>query len=188
MNAILNLAIDVAIFILPLPIISRLNMPVCNRIGLVLLFSIGFFICLITVLRMTTLPVTLRFREPTWESAPTNLWSFIEAAVGVLCACLITLRRAISKMWPKRWRSNKNSSEPRQFKQFPFRVPFSLSDFSGSASKTLSFVETYPLEATDPKLRGKNETRVSHTLTQTESQERIVESITVRTDVEIYSN
>jgi hypothetical protein len=109
-NAITNLITDIAIFILPLPVIVRLNMSLGSRIGLVVLFSMGFFICLTTALRMGTLPLTLRTREPTWESAPTNLWSFIEAATGVICACLISLRKSVAALWPKRWRSTKGTS------------------------------------------------------------------------------
>jgi hypothetical protein len=104
-KAILNLLTDLAIFILPMPIIFRLNMTAGSRIGLAILFSLGFFICLTTALRMATLPLTLKGKEPTWESAPTNLWSFIESATGVICACLISLRKSIGALWPKRWRS-----------------------------------------------------------------------------------
>ncbi|KAF1836161.1 hypothetical protein BDW02DRAFT_629041 [Decorospora gaudefroyi] len=109
-NAITNLLTDLAIFILPIPVIFRLNMSIGSRIGLVVLFSMGFFICLTTALRMATLPLTLRTKEPSWESAPTNLWSFIEAATGVICACLISLRKSISGLWPQRWTSRKGAS------------------------------------------------------------------------------
>lgn len=93
-----------------MPVIVRLNMSVGNRVGLVVLFSMGFFICLTTALRMGTLPLTLNTKEPTWESAPTNLWSFVEAATGVICACLISLRKSVAALWPKRWRSKKGTN------------------------------------------------------------------------------
>lgn len=85
-------------------------MSIGSRIGLVVLFCVGFFICLTTALRMATLPLTLKTKEPSWESAPTNLWSFIESATGVICACLISLRQSISTLWPRRWRSRKGTS------------------------------------------------------------------------------
>jgi hypothetical protein len=99
-NAVLNLTTDIAIFILPMPVILRL----------VVLFSMGFFICLTTALRMATLSASLHAKEPTYQSAPANLWSFIEAAVGVICACLISLRKSIGSMWPKKWRSTRGTS------------------------------------------------------------------------------
>ncbi|RAR09266.1 mannitol 1-phosphate dehydrogenase [Stemphylium lycopersici] len=80
------------------------------RIGLVVLFSMGFFICLITALRMATLPLSLKTTDITWDAAPTNLWSFIEAATGVICACLISLRKGVAALWPSRWRCGKSKS------------------------------------------------------------------------------
>ncbi|KAF2621930.1 hypothetical protein BU25DRAFT_481224 [Macroventuria anomochaeta] len=109
-NAVSNLLTDISVFILPIPVLVRLNMSIGSRIGLVMLFCIGFFICLTTALRMATLPLTLRTNEPSWESAPTNLWSFIESATGVICACLISLRQSVCALWPKRWRSRKGTS------------------------------------------------------------------------------
>lgn len=95
---------------MPIPVIVRLNMSIGSRVGLVVLFCMGFFICLTTALRMMTLPLTLKTKEPSWESAPTNLWSFIESATGVICACLISLRQSIGALWPKRWRSRKGTT------------------------------------------------------------------------------
>jgi hypothetical protein len=63
---------------------------------------------------MSTLPLSLRTKEPTWASAPTNLWSFIEAATGVICACLISLRQSIRRLCPKKWRVDKGTSEAYQ--------------------------------------------------------------------------
>jgi hypothetical protein len=85
-------------------------MSIGSRVGLVVLFCMGFFICLTTALRMATLPLTLKTKEPSWESAPTNLWSYIESATGVICACLISLRQSIGALWPQRWRSRKGTA------------------------------------------------------------------------------
>lgn len=109
-NATLNLVTDIAIFILPMHVIFRLNMSTGSKIGLIVLFSIGFFICLTTALRMFTLSQSLKAKEPTYESAPANLWSFIEAATGVIAACLISLRKTIGALWPAKWRSTKGST------------------------------------------------------------------------------
>lgn len=180
-NAISNLLTDLSIFFLPLPLIMKLNMSIGNRIGLVFLFSIGFFICLITMLRMATLPLTLKTREPTWESAPTNLWSFIEAAVGVICACLISLRRTISKFWPKRWRSTKGSSAG------------AYGAYSGRGSQPLSGrnknMSSFHMEALKggTKHSAKTETNVT-IISRSESQERMIEGITVTKDVQVSRN
>lgn len=182
-NAISNLITDLAIFFLPMPVISRLNMSAGNRIGLVVLFSIGFLICLITILRMATLPQTLKATEPTWESAPTNLWSFIEAAVGVICACLISLRKTISAYWPDRLKSSKDTNRPYQYH----------SGSGLSARRPQNGVPpTYAMDTMKPK--GLGETHVSVVtksmgvgVSRSSSQERMIDGITVTKDVVISS-
>lgn len=94
-----------------MPIISRLQMSLSKKIGLAIIFVIGFFICLTTALRMKTLVRSAHAKEQTWESAPANIWSFIEAAVGVICACLISLRKLLSICWPDSFRSSKKNSD-----------------------------------------------------------------------------
>lgn len=176
-NAISNLTIDLIIFFLPLPMIMKLNMSLGNRISLIVLFSMGFFICLITTLRMATLPQTLKLREPTWESAPTNLWSFIEAAVGVICACLISLRRTISKLWPQKWTSNKDSSAG-------YYGRYGVGSTGGKMSRGRAQVGSFHMDA----LRGGKEPKSEAVVTlvsRNESQERIFEGITVTKDVQV---
>lgn len=153
-----------------------------NRIGLIVVFSIGFFICLITTLRMATLPQTLKLTEPTWQSAPTNLWSFIEAAVGVICACLISLRRTISTFWPRRWRSANGTSAG-------YYAKYGANSATGRKMSRGTFGRmqsgSFHMEALKSgKKDPKHETMVT-VVSRSESQERIFEGITVTKDVEV---
>ncbi|KAF2818403.1 hypothetical protein CC86DRAFT_433465 [Ophiobolus disseminans] len=171
-NAVTNLLTDLSIFILPMPVIFNLNMSMGSRIGLVVLFSMGFFICLTTALRMATLPLTLATKEPTYESAPTNLWSFIEAAVGVICACLISLRKTIGLLWPSKWRSQKGTSSG-QYQQYGSGV---LASYGLAASRIRNGIGTqdsklYALEEIKTGGKGKSDTYAD--ISPSESQERI---------------
>ncbi|KAF1848181.1 uncharacterized protein K460DRAFT_364149 [Cucurbitaria berberidis CBS 394.84] len=170
-NAILNILTDCSIFILPMPVIYRLNMSTGSRIGLVVLFSMGFFICLTTALRMATLPLTLRTKEPTYESAPTNLWSFIEAAVGVICACLISLRKSISSIWPKKWRSHKGTSG--QYHQYGVEGSSGQGLGASRPRNKTANGNTYPMGDVKTGGRGRPDTYAS--ISPSESQERIIE-------------
>ncbi|OAG13086.1 uncharacterized protein CC84DRAFT_1227981 [Paraphaeosphaeria sporulosa] len=181
-NAISNLVTDLIIFFLPLPLIMKLNMSLGNRIGLIILFSIGFFICLITTLRMATLPQTLKLKEPTWESAPTNLWSFIEAAVGVICACLISLRRTISRFWPQRWRSTKGASAG-------YYARYGGDSTTGGKMSRGTFGKgqagSFHLDALKSGRKDVKSEAVISLVSRSESQERIFEGITVTKDVQV---
>lgn len=206
-NAITNLITDIAIFVLPMPVIVRLNMSLGSRVGLVVLFSMGFFICLTTALRMGTLPLTLRTKDPTWESAPTNLWSFIEAATGVICACLISLRKTIAALWPRKWRSTRGASSG--YQQYgnsrPTGNALSAARGPGGTDTSRSYVmgnvksgsrgrpDTYadisPSESQEHIMEGKK--TVAHITTsrprssESGSEDLVFEGITVTTDVKV---
>ncbi|KAF2638130.1 hypothetical protein P280DRAFT_432362 [Massarina eburnea CBS 473.64] len=180
-NAGTNLLLDLIIFIMPMPLIMKLNMSLGNRLGLILLFSIGFFICLITLLRMATLPSTLRAKEPTWESAPTNLWSYIESAVGVICACLISIRRTISQFWPKMRRSNKGSSGASGAVYDAYGNSRRGSQPLSSGHHKLVPAGSYPLSPTSQTKPAASVTIVS----RGSSQERMIDGINVTKDVDV---
>lgn len=171
-NAVLNLVTDISIFILPIPVILRLNMSIGSKIGLVVLFSMGFFICLTTALRMATLPLSLNTKDPTYESAPANLWSFIEAAVGVICACLISLRKSIGALWPSKWRSNKGTSSGGQYRNYGSG---GLSGHGLGSSRPRNETgngNNYPLG--DVKNGGKGVPDIYGNISPSESQEQII--------------
>jgi hypothetical protein len=172
-NAILNLITDIAIFILPIPVIIRLNMSIGSRVGLVVLFCMGFFICLTTALRMATLPLTLKTKEPSWESAPTNLWSYIESATGVICACLISLRQSIGALWPQRWRSRKGTASA-QYK-YGYSDGRSRHGMGGSYARGdegANISAAYRMGDVATSKRGVRETYAS--ISPSESQEQII--------------
>ncbi|KAF2023136.1 hypothetical protein EK21DRAFT_81577 [Setomelanomma holmii] len=171
-NAVTNLLTDFTIFLLPMPVIFKLNMSTGSRISLCILFSMGFFICLTTALRMATLPLTLATKEPTYESAPTNLWSFVEAATGVICACLICLRKSIGALWPSKWRSHKGTSG--QYQQYG-SGGLASHGLGGSRLRneaTDQDSKAYALEQMKTNRNGKPDTYAD--ISPSESQERMV--------------
>lgn len=172
-NAISNLVSDIAIFVLPIPVIIGLNMSFGSRVGLVVLFCMGFFICLTTALRMLTLPLTLSTKEPSWESAPTNLWSFIESATGVICACLISLRKSISVLWPKRWSSQQGTTSGQyryEGSNGPSRNGLRSAQLRGGTDSALA--GGYRMSNVNGTKRGVRETYAS--ISPSESQEQII--------------
>jgi hypothetical protein len=193
-----------------MPVILRLNMSIGSKIGLVILFSMGFFICLTTALRMATLPLSLKAKEPTYESAPANLWSFIEAATGVICACLISLRKSIGSLWPKKWRSRKGTNSGGQYRQYgsgglsghglgssrPQNAAgnggsYPLGDVKSGARGTVTeYGSVSPSESQERIIRGtKTETHVtvsrSRGASLAGSDDLVLQGITVTTDVKV---
>jgi hypothetical protein len=50
----INIGIDFAVLILPLPAITQLRLPRKQKICLVLMFLLGFFVCVVSVVRLAT--------------------------------------------------------------------------------------------------------------------------------------
>ncbi|KAH9897266.1 hypothetical protein F4778DRAFT_793852 [Xylariomycetidae sp. FL2044] len=96
-NAAGNIATDVAIFVLPLPVLGHLNLPKAQRLVLIGIFSLGFFTCAISVIRIKYLKQGGDF---SYENVEGSSWSITELCSGVTCACLPTLRPLVSKWIP----------------------------------------------------------------------------------------
>jgi hypothetical protein len=57
--------------------------------------------CLTSILRLTALHTLLKSKDPTWDQPATAYWSAIELNMGIMCACLATLRPLVSRIAPR---------------------------------------------------------------------------------------
>lgn len=96
-----NLVTDFAIFSLPLPVINSLQLPRRQKMMLLIVFGLGFFTCAISIIRIRTLRVAAETQDPTWDNVDAATWSFLELTIGVLAACLPTLRPIFVKIMPR---------------------------------------------------------------------------------------
>lgn len=51
-TSIIGIVVDVAVWILPLPVVGRLSLPKRQKTGLLVVFGLGGFVCIITILRL----------------------------------------------------------------------------------------------------------------------------------------
>ncbi|KAF9875971.1 hypothetical protein CkaCkLH20_06417 [Colletotrichum karsti] len=97
-NAAGNIASDVAVFALPLPIFWHLSLPRKQKLLLMGIFSLGFFTVAISIVRTKYLKIEQDF---TWTNVDASLWSLGEISSAVTCACLPTLRPLMTRLFPK---------------------------------------------------------------------------------------
>ncbi|KAI9667047.1 MAG: hypothetical protein M1829_005588 [Trizodia sp. TS-e1964] len=90
-----NIATNVIIMLLPLPIIWKLQVNIWQRAAIISIFLSGFFVCGISILRLKQLFGTFT-ADSTWEQCDSTFWSPIEATVALVCCCAPTFRPAIS--------------------------------------------------------------------------------------------
>jgi len=100
-----HLITDFMIFCLPLPMLRQLNVPRRQRIFLFLIFSVGFFVCFVSIIRLIivsraqTDPILLM--DYTYNLASVSYWNSIEINLGIIVACLMTLRPLAARFVPK---------------------------------------------------------------------------------------
>ncbi|KAI1843182.1 hypothetical protein JX265_009922 [Neoarthrinium moseri] len=114
-NAAGNIATDVAVFVLPLPVLGHLHLPKQQKLILLGIFSLGFFTVAISIIRIKYLQL---FADLTYENTDSSCWSITELCSGITCACLPTLRPLVSRWLPMFAstirRSTKDSNEKSQ--------------------------------------------------------------------------
>ncbi|KAI8657306.1 hypothetical protein NCS57_01108600 [Fusarium keratoplasticum] len=100
-TAVLGIASDLLLLVMPMPMIMRLQMPPRQKAGLVLLFGIGSATLVTSVVRLILLMPILTTTDTTWVISSAVVWIYVEANLLVICASLTTLRRFFIHAAPK---------------------------------------------------------------------------------------
>ncbi|KAK1854651.1 hypothetical protein CCHR01_02692 [Colletotrichum chrysophilum] len=100
-NAAINIFTDFLILILPLPILPKIKQPRQQKISLYLIFALGFFVCVVSILRIPSLASAFKSTDPTFDSPGIAEWSIIELNTAIVCACLITLKPLARRFFPR---------------------------------------------------------------------------------------
>lgn len=115
-SAPVNIITDLAILALPLPVLTSMRLPRRQKIILIFTFALGIFVAVVDVVRIyyleqaiTQPPSTLAGNaEATfglspqfaWNASFSLMWSAVEVNVGIICACIPTLKPLIRRILP----------------------------------------------------------------------------------------
>jgi len=106
----LHIATDFLIFLIPIPVVWVMMAPSWKeKTGLTLIFAIGFFVCLISVLRAIWIAQLYHSTDFMWDFAFISYWNSVELNGAIILPCLVVMRPLLRKLWP---RSLMNSHEP----------------------------------------------------------------------------
>jgi fucose permease len=110
-SAPVNIVTDLAILALPIPVLTGLRLPPRQKAILVFTFTLGLFVTVVNVVRIyylqhaiTDTTTDLSFHgdrifgdspEFSWDASLAFMWSVVEVNVGIICACIPTLRPLI---------------------------------------------------------------------------------------------
>ncbi|KAL0935071.1 uncharacterized protein CTRU02_209662 [Colletotrichum truncatum] len=127
---------DIIIFVLPLPALLKLQLPQSQKLYLLGIFSLGFFIVAISVFRLSFLKLKPDFTY--WNVVPA-LWSIGELSAAMLCLCLPPLKALAARVGLVTTSQNCVSSNNRSSRNFgPTHVNVSHSNTDVTSDVSMS--------------------------------------------------
>lgn len=111
----INIVTDLAMLLVPMPVLTAITLPRRQKLILLLTFSLGVFILIVDMVRVSYLedaatsrpyaPAGPQFsynhtRNGSWDTSLSFMWSAIDVNVSIVCACIPTLRPLVSKIMP----------------------------------------------------------------------------------------
>ncbi|KAJ5654134.1 hypothetical protein N7490_001137 [Penicillium lividum] len=100
-NASMNIATDVTLLLLPMPLLSALQLPRLQKIALMGVFAIGILVVITSILRLSSLSTVAKSSDTSYSNVGAAYWTAAECNVAIICACLPFLRPIVSVLFPK---------------------------------------------------------------------------------------
>lgn len=118
-SAPVNIITDVAILFLPMPILTGMRLPRKQKIILVVTFSFGAFVAVVDVIRIAYLQNATLSRltsanngsnssgrvvednDFSWYASLSFMWSAVEVSLGIICACVPSLKPLFLRFMPR---------------------------------------------------------------------------------------
>ncbi|KAL4890281.1 hypothetical protein BDV59DRAFT_204466 [Aspergillus ambiguus] len=123
-NAAFNIFSDLATLILPIKICWTLQASLRQRTLLLILFVMGSFACVVAIIRIVTMVPFMHSNDFTWYKVTIAKWCMVEINVGIICACLPTMRPLLVKSFPQLFSSiddNSAQQTPRSDSSYPLK-------------------------------------------------------------------
>ncbi|KAI5456755.1 hypothetical protein BGZ63DRAFT_517585 [Mariannaea sp. PMI_226] len=101
-NSGISIALDIWMLAIPISQLKSLNLDWRKKVGVGLMFSVGAFVTVVSILRLRSLvALGSNSQNPTWEYLEASKWSTIEINVGIICACMPIIRLMLVRAFPK---------------------------------------------------------------------------------------
>ncbi|KAF4468575.1 CFEM domain-containing [Fusarium albosuccineum] len=158
MAAVLNIVLDLATLILPLRELYRLSLSRKKKVQIMLMFSVGFFVTIVSIVRLQSLASYATTSNVTQDYVEVGYWSTIEVPVGILCACMPAIRSLFSLVFPKVFGTTRGERSSYANISHPSSNPLSKNS-QKSSSKVLS---SHPSSHPSIRVRTEFSTRSAH--------------------------
>ncbi|PVI07773.1 hypothetical protein DM02DRAFT_637636 [Periconia macrospinosa] len=99
-HAVISVVIDFWILAVPLWQVPKLHMRWQKKVGIGFMFSVGTFVTIVTILRLKAVIDFGHTTNPSQDFYDVAQWSTLEICVGIMCACLPTIRQFLVRLFP----------------------------------------------------------------------------------------
>ncbi|OMP85575.1 hypothetical protein BK809_0004246 [Diplodia seriata] len=96
----IGIIMDFIVWLLPMPLLRRLRLPIRQKLGLTAVFALGGFVCIVSVLRLALVQMYSKEGKAEEGGVSAIVWSTIEANVGIICASLMVMKPLLGKVFP----------------------------------------------------------------------------------------
>ncbi|KAJ9315305.1 hypothetical protein DTO271D3_4472 [Paecilomyces variotii] len=97
-NGFTNMLLDFLVLCLPLSMTWQIRASWRQKFVISGIFLLGGFVCVVSILRIIAFNKS-NPKDPTYTTINTAMWSSIEQSVGIVCACLPTLRPLVRRIY-----------------------------------------------------------------------------------------
>ncbi|KAJ5439716.1 uncharacterized protein N7458_010714 [Penicillium daleae] len=98
-NAGFSIATDFIILALPMYPIYKSKTPLKRKIALMIVFALGTFVAVTSILRMQTLNFSSTSPDTTYDIA-SSVWTITEENIAIICACLPMMWAPLARLFP----------------------------------------------------------------------------------------
>jgi hypothetical protein len=93
-----NIATDVLLALVPIPLIWTLRMTVLSRLSLIVVLGLGICAAIAGIMRQASMAATFTDSEP-WVHDTYVIWTFIELNIGIVAASLPATKPLLSRLY-----------------------------------------------------------------------------------------
>jgi hypothetical protein len=86
---------------IPLSQLRALNLHLKKKIGVALMFVVGTFVTIVSVIRLSSLIDFRATQNASWDYWNVAIWSTIEMTIGIIFACMPAIRLILVRLFPK---------------------------------------------------------------------------------------
>ncbi|OIW34620.1 hypothetical protein CONLIGDRAFT_675588 [Coniochaeta ligniaria NRRL 30616] len=108
-HSAINIATDLWIIGLPIPGLLNLQLGLRKKMFLVLMFSVGIVITVVSVVRFSGLITYSTSTNPTYNNVMVATYSVIECNVSIICCCMPSLLACLRRFFPSIFGSTNRS-------------------------------------------------------------------------------